>query len=523
MIIGLGLTVVAFAVAGRRVWWLGRLAFSGQPAPERVAFARSHPGREAETQLTEVVGQRKLLKWTVPGAAHAAVFWGFIILIFTIIEAYGDLFSRTFAIPGIGHWAVLGFLEDLFSVGVLAGIITFMVIRLRDDPHREGRESRFFGSHTRAAWLVLVMIFLVIATLLLYRGAQVNTGVFPYNDWAFASHAVGNWLRPLGYGVNSVLEVVFLLAQIGVIMAFLVVVAYSKHLHIGLAPVNVMFSRRPNALGPLEPMRSGGKVLDFEEADPDTDVFGIGKVEDLTWKGLLDLGTCTECGRCQSQCPAWVTGKPLSPKQVILDLRDHAFAKAPYLLAPEDQRESLSDLIKAEATRPLVGPMSENGVIDPEVIWACTNCGACVNECPVDIEHIDHINGMRRPQVLIESAFPTEATTMLNNLERRGNPWGMAEDRRADWITELDFEVQVVDSRIPDEVEYLFWVGCAGALEDRAKRTTKAIAELLHLAGVSFAVLGPAEACTGDPARRLGNEFVFSMLAQQNIAALSDA
>ncbi|MGC1756313.1 MAG: Fe-S oxidoreductase, partial [Trebonia sp.] len=173
MIIGLGLTVVAFAVAGRRVWWLGRLAFSGQPAPERVAYARSHPGREAETQLTEVVGQRKLLKWTVPGAAHAAVFWGFIILIFTIIEAYGDLFSRTFAIPGIGHSPVLGFLEDLFSVGVLAGIITFTVIRLRNDPHREGRGSRFFGSHTRAAWLVLVMIFLVIATLLLYRGAQV--------------------------------------------------------------------------------------------------------------------------------------------------------------------------------------------------------------------------------------------------------------------------------------------------------------------------------------------------------------
>ena len=147
-------------------------------------------------------------------------------------------------------------------------------------------------------------------------------------------------------------------------------------------------------------------MLDFEEADPDTDVFGIGKVEDLTWKGMLDLGTCTECGRCQSQCPAWVTGKPLSPKQLILDLRDHAFAKAPYLLAPEDERDSLPDLIKAEAERPLVGTVAENGVIDPEVIWACTNCGACVNECPVDIEHIDHINGMRRHQVLVESAFP---------------------------------------------------------------------------------------------------------------------
>jgi Fe-S oxidoreductase len=524
MVVGLVLTVVAFAIAGRRVWWLGRLAFSGQPAPERVAYAKEHAPSEVKTQLSEVIGQRKLLKWNIPGSAHAATFWGFIVLLLTIIESYGALFQRDFAIPGIGHWAVIGFLEDLFAVGVLAGIVTFSVIRARNNPHKEGRRSRFFGSHTRAAWVVLWMIAAVVVTLLIYRGAQQNTGVFPYPyAWAFASWAVAQVLHPLGYGVNAVLEVVFILAQLAVVLAFLVIVTYSKHLHIGLAPLNVMFSRRPNALGPLVPMRSGGKVLDFEEADPDTDVFGIGKVEDLSWKGMLDLGTCTECGRCQSQCPAWATGKPLSPKQVILDLRDHAFAKAPYLLAPEDQRDSLSDLIKAEATRPLVGTAEQNGVIDPEVIWSCTNCGACVEECPVDIEHIDHIDGMRRHQVLVESAFPQEATVMLNNLERRGNPWGMAEDKRADWITELDFEVPVLDGKIPADVEYLYWVGCAGALEDRAKKATKAIAELLHVAGVKFAVLGPMEACTGDPARRLGNEFVFSMLAQQNIETLNDA
>jgi Fe-S oxidoreductase len=524
MIVGLGLTVVAFALAGRRLWWLKRLAASGQPAPERLEYAREHAATDLKTQLIEVIGQRKLLKWSVPGAAHAATFWGFIVLLLTIIEAYGSLFQRTFAIPGIGHWAVIGFLEDLFAVGVLCGLATFAVIRLRNDPRKEGRRSRFFGSHTRAAWVVLGMIFLVILTLLIYRGAQQNTGVFPYpHAWAFASWTAAQILHPLGYGVNSVLEVVFILTQLGVVLAFLVVVAYSKHLHIGLAPVNVLFSRRPDALGPLEPMRSGGKVLDFEEADPDTDIFGIGKVEDLTWKGMLDLGTCTECGRCQSQCPAWVTGKLLSPKQLILDLRDHAFAKAPYLLTDEDGRVGLSAAVLAEAERPLVGTQEQHGVIDPEVIWACTNCGACVNECPVDIEHIDHINGMRRHQVLIESAFPTEATTMLNNLERKGNPWGMAEDRRADWIGELDFEVPVVDGEIGADIEYLYWVGCAGALEDRAKKATKAIAELLHVADVKFAVLGPMEACTGDPARRLGNEFVFNMLAQQNIETLERA
>ncbi len=365
---------------------------------------------------------------------------------------------------------------------------------------------------------------MVVATLLIYRAAQINTGDFPYPHGAFASQIVGHWLHPLGVSANKVIETVFILAQLAVILGFLVFVTYSKHLHIFIAPLNVLFSRRPNGLGPLQPMRSNGHILDFEEADPDVDIFGLGKIEDESWKGMLDLATCTECGRCQSQCPAWATGKPLSPKLLVLELRDHAFAKAPWLLAGSDeQRAGLSDAVKAEAERPLVGGEDVNGVIDPDVLWSCTNCGACVEECPVDIEHIDHISSMRRNQVLIESAFPTEAGSMLRNLENKGNPWGLNEDKRLEWITEVDFEVPVVDGALGADVEYLFWVGCAGALEDRAKRTTKAIAELLHVAGVNFAVLGPAETCTGDPARRIGNEFVFSMLAQQNIETLNEA
>jgi Fe-S oxidoreductase len=524
IIIGLVLTAVAAALAGRRVWWLYSLGRTGQPAPERIEAVRTHPGRDAEVQASEVFGQRKLLKWSVPGVAHFLTFWGFIILFLTIIEAYGDLFSRTFAIPGIGHWAWVGFLEDLFAVGVLIGIVTFAIIRLRTSPKREGRRSRFDGSHTGAAWLVLALIFLVIATLLIYRGAQINTGDFPYAHGAFASQIVGHWLHPLGVGANKALETTFILLQLAVILGFGVFVTYSKHLHIAIAPLNVLFSRRPNGLGALQPMRSGGKVLDFEEADPDTDIFGRGKIEDFTWKGMLDMATCTECGRCQSQCPAWITDKPLSPKMLILDLRDHAFAKAPYLLAGSDEaREKLPDAVKAEAERPLVGNEAANGVIDPDVLWSCTNCGACVEECPVDIEHIDHISDMRRHQVLIESAFPTEASSMLKNLENKGDPWGMGEARRLEWAEGLDFEVPVVDAVIGPDVEYLFWVGCAGALEDRARKTTRAIAELLHTAGVAFAVLGPAETCTGDPARRIGNEFVYSMLAEQNIATLNEA
>ncbi|HEY4851104.1 MAG TPA: Fe-S oxidoreductase, partial [Streptosporangiaceae bacterium] len=220
IIIGLVLTAAAATLAGRRMWWLYRLGRSGQPAPERIAAVRDHPAQDVGTQATEVIGQRKLLQWTVPGAAHALTFWGFIVLILTIIEAYGDLFSRTFAIPLIGHWAVIGFAEDLFAAGVLAGIVTFAVIRLRNDPKREGRKSRFAGSHTGAAWLVLLGIFLVVATLLVYRGAQINTGVFPYAHGAFASQIAGHWLAPLGVAANKAIETVGILAQIAVILAF---------------------------------------------------------------------------------------------------------------------------------------------------------------------------------------------------------------------------------------------------------------------------------------------------------------
>ena len=271
-------------------------------------------------------------------------------------------------------------------------------------------------------------------------------------------------------------------------------------------------------------MRSGGKVLDFEEADPDTDVFGLGKIEDFTWKGLLDMGTCTECGRCQSQCPAWATGKPLSPQA------GHPRPARPRLrqgpLAPRVQGGTGETPRRGQGRggRPLVGTKEQNGVIDPEVIWSCTNCGACVEECPVDIEHIDHIDGMRRHQVLVESAFPQEATTMLNNLERRGNPWGMAEDKRLDWITELDFEVPVIDGKIRPTASST----CSGSAaparwKTGPRRPPRPSPSCCTPPGSAFAVLGPAETCTGDPARRLGNEFVFSMLAQQNVETLNEA
>jgi Fe-S oxidoreductase len=553
LVLGLLMTAAAVAIAGRRVVFLFRLIRSGQAAPGRLDGI----GQRAKDQLVEVFGQRKLLKWSIPGAAHFFTFWAFLVLAATILEAYGALFDRNFAIPLIGHWAALGFLEDFFATAVLVSLATFSVIRLRHAPERLQRGSRFYGSHTRAAWLVLLMIFNVVWTLFLYRGAQINTGHFPFQHhgwWAFASQAVAHAIDPLGKNANDVLETVGILAQIGVVLGFLVLVVYSKHLHIFLAPINVLTKREPNALGPLLPMMANGKPIDFEnidELDEDTP-FGRGKVEDFTWKGMLDFATCTECGRCQDQCPAWNTGKPLSPKLVIMDLRDHLFAKAPALLAaggavengtqqngadpvadgehghlgvPESGFGRVPTPGQPQVDRPLVGTAEEGGVIDPDVLWSCTTCGACVEQCPVDIEHVDHILDMRRFQVLVESSFPSEAGTMLKNLENKGNPWGMNARTRLDWTHGLDFDVPVLGEDLTDlsMVDYLFWVGCAGALEDRAKKTSRAFAELLHIAGVSFAVLGEAEACTGDPARRLGNEFVFQMLAMQNVETLNEA
>ena len=207
------------------------------------------------------------------------------------------------------------------------------------------------------------------------------------------------------------------------------------------------------------------------------------------------MATRTECGRCQSQCPAWATGKPLSPKRSSSTCATTRSPRPPCCW-PSRMRSgpSCRTWPGPRRTGRWSAPGTTVGVIDPDVIWSCTNCGACVEECPVDIEHIDHIDGMRRHQVLIESAFPVEATCMLRNLENKGDPWGMGQARRADWITELDFEMPVVDGTIEPDMEYLFWVGCAGALEDRAKKTTEAIATLLHQAGVKFAVLGPAAA-----------------------------
>ena len=549
--LGLLLTAIVLAFAAKRVLFLTNLIRSGQPTIDEDARKDNLKAR-ITTQFTEVLGQKKLLSWSIPGIAHFFTMWGFFVLSTVYLEAYGVLFNPKFAIPFVGHWDLLGFLQDFFALAVLLGIVVFSIIRLRSEPKEYGRDSRFYGSHTGGAWLILFMIFLVVLSYAFFRGAAVVTENLPYGWGAFFSHGMGAWMQVFGQHANEYIETVALLLHIGIMLVFLLIVLHSKHLHIGLAPVNVTFKRLPDALGPLLPMEYNREYIDFEDPAEDA-VLGRGKIEDFTWKGYLDLTTCTECGRCQSQCPAWNTGKPLSPKLVIMNLRDHLFAKAPYIIGgqespaentaeggvtetlvedadhqdhhhvPESGFERVLGSGPEQATRPLVGTLEQGGVIDPDVLWSCTNCGACVEQCPVDIEHIDHIVDMRRYQVMVESEFPAELNGLFKNLERNGNPWGQSPKERTKWIDEVDFDVPVYGEDVDsfDGFEYLFWVGCAGALEDRAKKTTKAVAELLATAGVKFLVLGSGETCTGDSARRAGNEFLFQQLAAQNVETIN--
>jgi len=531
LILGLLLNAIALPIAGRRVAFLYHLIGSGQPAPDRIDGVTSRVGAAVKRQVVEVFGQKKLLKWSVPGAAHFFVFWAFVILATVYLEAYGALLSLLlgadqldWAIPVVGHWPVLGFLQDFIAMMAFFGILTFVWIRLRNAPKDLGRRSRFFGSHLSGAWITLFMIFNVIWTMFLYRGASSALGNLPYTSGAFISIGVGNLLDGLGLSHDTLeaLEGIGLLLHIGVMLVFLIFVLNSKHLHIFVAPINVLFGRRPVALGAVKPMMSGGRALtldDIEDLDEDA-TLGVGTIADFSWKGLLDFTTCTECGRCQSQCPAWNTEKPLSPKLLIMDLRDHALEAAPAMISGTSGKAPEGAVTQLE--RPLIGDESAYGVIDPDVLWSCTSCGACVNQCPVDIEHVDHIVDMRRYQVLVENNFPTELNQLFRGLEGKGNPWNMSAQGRMEWAKGLDFEVPVVGEDLESmaSVDWLFWIGCAGAYEDRAKKTVRAVAELLHLADISFGVLGNGETCTGDPARRAGNEFVYQGLAAQNVETL---
>ncbi len=501
--IAYGITAVALGLLFINSRKLLAIYRKGQPDPTR----QNARGSRFAHMLGEILGHTKMLNFTGTGIAHWGVMVGFITLFGTLVTAYGQVLDPTFALPLIGHFAPYEYFTELITIFTGIGIVTLIGIRQVTRFSRKGRNSRFFGSGSLKAYFVEATILVVVFCVVALRGLE----------GALSSDTIWSWHYPFSWRVvlifkefslQSILNLIQITAAIKIVvsMTWFIVIALNLTMgvawHRFLAFFNVYYKRHSdgsNSLGELPEMLSHGRPIDFDEPSEE-DVFGLGIRSDISWKGLLDMTSCTECGRCQSQCPAWHTDKPLSPKLLIMAMRDHAMAK----------------VVENEA---LVGELAP---ISFDVLWSCTTCGACVNECPVDIEHIDHIVNMRRFQVLVESEFPSELTGTFRNLETSGNPWGANRSDRDGWIAECDFPIRVVEGQLPDDVEYLFWVGCAGAYEERAKKTTKAVAELLYMSGVSFAVLGKKENCTGDPARRAGNEFLYQILAKENIETFKE-
>jgi len=504
------LTVIAVAIFALQSYKLFKKISPGQSDPSRF----TNKGKRLKNTVIEVLTHTKMLNFTASGIAHWFVMVGFFALLGTLITAYGQLVNPAWALPIIGHFVGYEFFAELIAALTGVSIVALIGIRQVTRFVRKGRTSRFYGSGNKKAYYVeatiLVIVFCVI-TLRGLEGALLNKDAWNWH-YAFSYPAVAFFST---YSTNQIENLIQIVAftKISVSMIWFIVVGLNLNMgvawHRFLAPFNIFFKRNAtseNALGPLPVMLSHGKEINFEDPKED-DVFGIGTAADISWKGLLDMATCTECGRCQSQCPAWHTEKPLSPKLLIMAMRDHALAKIG---------------TEAAGAEKIVGNNPHENAFSLDVLWSCTTCGACVEECPVDIEHVDHIVNMRRFQVLVESEFPTELGNTFRNLEKAGNPWGANRVDRDAWIKEVDFPITVIESVIPDDVEYLFWVGCAGAYEERAKKTTKAVAELLYMSGVKFGVLGKKETCTGDPARRSGNEFLYQILSRENIETLQE-
>ncbi|MCL8250851.1 heterodisulfide reductase-related iron-sulfur binding cluster [Aeromicrobium fastidiosum] len=531
IVVSLVITAVALPLITKAVRDMLKVLRTGRPLVGR----RDNPAKRTANMLIETFGHTRMFQKRAVAVAHWFVYAAFVLLSTAVLQGYFQLFDPEFAWPIIGHFYLYEWAAEGLGLLSTIGIVYLIAVRQWNHPRRLDRKSRFFGSTFWQAYFVEAMAMLEGAAILFIRGAEYKLienfhggehggrAHFPLSSY------VGDLLYP--ESEQGLKNVVFFVAMFKITLAMVWLIVIARNLTMGVAwhrftawP-NIWFKRNSDgstALGGLQPIYIQGKPLDMEAMEDleeeDFEKLGVGKVEDFTWKGILDFTTCTECGRCQEQCPAWATDKPLSPKLLVLGLREHAYAKAPLLTLSEDEQANLTDEQKAELERPLIGDESVYGVIDPDVLWSCTNCGACVQQCPVDIEHVDHIDDMRRFQVLVESNFPAELNNIFKGLERKGNPWGMNASARMDWAKGLDFEVKQVGVDVDDldEVEWLFWVGCAGAFEDRAKKTTQAVAELLDMAGVTFAVLGDGETCTGDPARRAGNEIVFQQLAMQN-------
>lgn len=497
------------------VFWGAAVFFALAMARHLRVFAMARPSRPFANVPVRVTGlvryafvQTKMFKDVRAGLMHAGIFWGFVLLtIGTADIVTGGIIQAVLSAPYDGLlWAAVNAMQNIVAVIVLVSIAWAYVRRLVTRPARL--------TFNRDALVILGMIGGVVATELLTQVVQVaRHGDI---DGAFIANALAGPLRTLAPGTLEVAFAVLWWGHILLVAAFLGYLPFSKHLHIATAFPNILFRK----LGP----RGELPAMDLED---ETATFGLKTLQDLGWKDLLDGFTCTECGRCQAACPAWATGKPLNPKSFIMGIRELS-VEAEHGIDLIPNSPIVRDTYGLENTRPAAAALARpivDSAIPYDAVWDCVTCGACVEACPVLIEHVDKIVGLRRNLVLEDSRFPQELTAAFRAMEGQGNPWGQPAAARTDWTKSLPFDVPVVAEVAAagglDHLEVLYWVGCAAAFDPRNQKVARAVATCLHAAGVSFAILGQEESCTGDPARRMGNDYVFQILAAGNIETLN--
>jgi Fe-S oxidoreductase len=482
--------LVALAVFGVYLTRRVQYVLVGQPEARHDRL-----GTRAWGFVVYVLGQKKLFKERV-GIVHFIIFWGFIVIAFGTLQIIGEGLWEAFSLPALGGWTGFYLVLDVLMVLVLFAIVVAVVYRYVVRPPRL--------EPSLEAAVILALIFGLVAAALVYGGLAYALDDSAKYALAPVTGALAALFGPLDAGATETGMQVFWWVHLVLLLAFLVYIPLSKHLHLIMCPANEFFRN-------LKPR--GGQVRPLDLEDEDLEEYGVSRIAGFTRWQLLDLYACAECGRCQDHCPAWLTGKPLSPKLLMTKLKDHLNEVGPGLRRAAAGSDGDAAAGAAEATAPsMIGD-----VIGEDELWACTTCWSCQEQCPVQNEHVNKVIDMRRSLVLDLGEFPQEAQLACRNVEKNGNPWGIGAHTRGEWAKELD--VPVLDAGAP--VEYLFWVGCAGAFDDRAVKVSQALVALLKEAEVSFAILGPDETCCGDPMRRIGNEYLFQMLAAQNVETMN--
>lgn len=457
-------------------------------------------GQRIINVLKIAFGQTKLLRDPVAGTIHFLIFWGFMLFLFAVIESIIQGFYSEFSLSFLGPlFSLITIVQDFFGIFVLVSVLAALYRRLivhvpRLEVGPKGKLD---------AVVILCMIFVVVASMYGMNIASVAKNNFETGPYEL--RPISASLAPLFFSGNSagasLAYEIFWWIHIVFVLGFLNFLPYSKHLHVLSSIPNVFFAR-------LKDKRNLLKKLNLEDENAET--FGVSDIEHLTWKQMLDGYTCTECGRCTSACPAANTGKLLSPRKIMVDIRKRTMEKAPVLIEGADQNGN-------EEKNAIMEKHLVHEYITPQELWACTTCMACVQECPVMIEHVDAIVDMRRNLVLTESDFPAELNPVFKNLETNFTPWAFNWQDRANWAEGMNIKTMAEDPN----GEYLFWVGCAGSFDSRYQKVTKAFASLMQKGNIDFRILGTEEKCNGDTARRLGNEYLAQMMMQENVETLN--